>query len=494
MKYSLLPYTLGRLALLGMGLMTLSACGQILGVESQPQWTEKNCTGTLRVRITTDDENGPVKDISPQFTYGIYDYLRNLNDTEGGLRGCPIEVDVKPAIYSDVSATEKVVEAWRQQPEWKEVSALFILGTGQTTAVAPGLADEKKLVFAGSYAGSLATPAPFDKDVEYPEVNGTGAEITSSENKVSPGYPYVFFPATDYSTGIRVGMQAAWKISPGRIAMLHGPAMKCLYCVDPLAAGKAYLHGLPGMSLGEDLEIPQTSNPMDEAAITTSVTTYIQKEIDKKKANDSYDPVKWFWAGNSIFSTSLMGKAAAEAQKAINAAFPELVADGPKQWKLRIMANNWGIGEPSATLCGQACYGTLYGLFPVPRYGDVDNAKGMIDLLKIHDNYRMQDGLAITAYQDVRYVQGYAAVLMWRKAVEIALDADHITPTGEDLKNALETLKDADLDGMTAGHVTFTPTDHRPQSNEAIYQLDAKGQLSFVNSTSIELREEWLGY
>jgi hypothetical protein len=492
MKYSLLGYTLGRIALLGIGLVTLSACGQILGVEGEPVLTKDNCTGKLRVRITTDD-TGPVKDIGAPYTYGLYDYMRHLNDTQGGLRGCPIDIDIKDASY-DIQKTKDIVEAWRQQPEWPEVSSVFTLGTGQTQGVAVQLMEEKKLIFAGSYAGTLAAPVPINTVVPFPEVNSTGAKVTTEEKKVSDGFPYLFFPATDYSTGMRVGMHAAWKIDAGRIAMVHGAGNVCAYCVEPLAAGKSFLSNLPGMELGEDLIVPQTSNPADEAMITGLVSAYIAKEIEKKKANSAYLPVSWLWAGNTLFSTSLIGRAAAEAQKAINAAFPGIETDPTDPWKLRVMANNWGIGETSPTICGAACNGILYGLFPVPRYGDVQNAPGMSEMMVIHDKYRGIDGHAAEAYRDVRYVQGHAAALMWRKSVELALDADHITPTGEDLKNALETFNNVNLAGMTAGPISFSPTDHRPQSNEAVYVFNNKMELEFYASYNIALLPEWLGY
>ncbi|XXX82656.1 bifunctional serine/threonine-protein kinase/ABC transporter substrate-binding protein [Sorangium sp. So ce134] len=450
------------------------------------------CAGVLRVRITTGD-TGAATDIAPPYSYGVYDYLRYLNDSQGGLRGCPIDVDLKDAQY-DPARTEEVIAAWRREPAWSEVSTLFIFGTGPTTRVAPRLAEERKLIIPGSYAGSLATPLPISADVPYAEFNALGQSISATEHKTSPGYPYIFFPATDYSTAIRIGMKAAWKIAPGRIAMVHDTIDKCLYCVDPLAAGKSYVEHLPGMLLGEDLIVPQTSSPEDEGLIVGAVTGYVKREIEKKRADASYVPTSWFWAGNSVVSSSFVGKGAAAAQKLIDQAFP-----ARERWQLRVMANNWGIGERTLSICGVDCAGIFYGLFPVPIYGDTQHSSGMAEMLRIHRVYRERDSHPLDRYQDQFYVQGHAAALMWRKAVERAVDAGRERPTGEDLKNALESFQNVVLDGMTAGPISFSPKDHRPQANESVYTIRASGDAGgvafrFVDHYSIELDPKWLGY
>ncbi|WP_437651105.1 protein kinase domain-containing protein [Sorangium sp. So ce362] len=450
------------------------------------------CSGALRIRITTG-ETGPTADVAPAYKYGVYDYLRHLNDSQGGLRGCPIDVDMKDAQYNP-AMTEEAIEAWRREPAWSEVSTLFIFGTGPTTRVAPKLAEEKKLIIPGSYAGSLATPVPISADVRYAEFNALGHSLSATEHKTSPGYPYIFFPATDYSTGIRIGMKAAWKIAPGRIAMVHDTIDRCLYCVDPLAAGKSYVEHLPGMLLGEDLLVPQTSSPDDEGLIVDAVTRYVKREIEKKKADPSYVPASWFWAGNTVLSSAFVGKGAAAAQKLVDRAFP-----GKERWQLRVMANNWGIGERTLTICGADCAGIFYGLFPVPIYGDTQHSSGMAAMLRIHRAYREKDDHPLGRYQDQFYVQGHAAALMWRKAVERAVDAGHERPTGEDLKNALESFQNVVLDGMTAGPISFSPTDHRPQSNESVYAIRASGDAGgvafrFVDYYSIELDSTWRGY
>src|SRR5262249_10893737 len=159
-----------------------------------------------------------------------------------------------------------------------------------------------------------------------------------------------------------------------------------------------YVQKLPGMLLGRDLEVPQTSNPDDEQAIIDAVKGYVQEEIDKRKTDPSYVPVSWFWTGNTVFSSSIVGKGVAAAQALVVQSFP----DPNDQWQLRVMANTWGIGETSPDICGPACDGIYYGLFPVPIYGDTHNSAGMTEMMDIHDTYRMKDGDPPEKYQDVR--------------------------------------------------------------------------------------------
>src|SRR5262249_24443961 len=155
----------------------------------------------------------------------------------------------------------------------------------------------------------------------------------------------------------------------------------------------------------------------------------------------------------------------------------------------------WGIGEASVKICGAACSGVLYGIFPVPLYGDTHNGIGMTQMLRVHDMYRAKDHEPKDKYADGRYVQGYAAALMWREAVVRAIDAGHKTPSGADLKNALESFRNVLLDGMTAGPISFSPTDHRPQSTASVYKLDStnpRSSFTFQDQYAIEQGPQWL--
>lgn len=500
----------------------VAGCSSILGIESNPTVDadasttggQVGCIGTVYVRIASDF-SGTATDIAIPHFWGVYDYLRKLNET-GGIGGCNIDIDVQDNNYTPAKTTE-VVENWRKNDaHWADVNTLFIFGTGPTTAAGPQLMTEKKIVIPGSYAGLLASPGAVNKDVSYNVLNAQYQSASFNEHKTSTGWPYVFFPATDYGTAIRLAIQAAWTVQPGRIAFAHETADKCAYCVEPLAAGASFIPSLQGMSLGRDLLIPQTSSQADAPKIHDAVVAYFTEAVNGeiahfKSANATswtYDPVTWVWSGNSVFASAILGKEVAAIQKMIDSDTEVqaiLTANKKPAWKLRIMANNWGIGETTTTICGADCEGDFfYGLFPVPKYADLQNSSGMGKLIGLHEDYARRDAATPpkapitprkpTDYQDVRYVQGYAAAVMWEKAMLRAIEKGSKNPTGEELKNALESFSQMDMEGMTAGPITFTAADHRPQSNESIYRVDENGQLAFVNKFSLSLVSEWLGY
>lgn len=469
-----------------------STCGASRFCDPTSKMCVAACSGTLRIRIT-DDLSGTAQDIANPYTKGIVDYVRELN-MNGGIRGCQIDYDVQDGHY-DATVTHTVVAAWAAKPEWPEVNAIFLFGTGPTTNVYQMPEAAGKVIIPGSYAGRFTSPDPLSINVDVPDVNGAGMTTVTPTPKNSPGYPYIFFPATDYSTGIRAGIRAAWNVGAGKMAMVYDNT--CAYCTDPLAAGKSYITSLPPMELAQDISnVPQTSDPAQIATIAAAIKTALDADIAKFKADPNYHPIKWLWCGNSVTSCAGVAKGAGQA----NADITAQITDASKQWKVRVMANNWGIGETSSSLCGHVglaadCDDVLYGLFPVPRYGDTTNATGMQAMMDLHDKWDIIDkeDAGTGKYQDVRFVQGYAAALMWKKAVEEAIDAGHAKPAGADLKASLETFNQVDLQGMTAGPISFSKTDHRPQGNENIYFLH-QAALTFQGPASLSLDGKWLGY
>jgi ABC-type branched-subunit amino acid transport system substrate-binding protein len=493
-------------------------CAQVVGIEPNPTVEAPHCVGTAHVRIASDF-SGTATDIAIPHFYGIYDYMRNLNDN-GGLDGCAVDVQVADNHYTG-PGTQAVVDEWRNNDaDWQNVNAVFTFGTGPTQTVAPGVMAENKVIIPGSYAGGLDTPVGIEKSVIYPVVNNSYQEAANSEEKKSAGYPYVFFPATDYGTAIRLAIQVAWQVAPGRMAMAHDDNPPCAYCVDPLAAGKSYIRNLQGMDLGRDLLFKQTSDPADTKGIDDAVQAYFTAEVAHVIDDPTYMPVSWVWSGNSVYSSSVLGQSIARIQHDLidnnaDSKFPAaLKPGGAGYWKLRVIANNWGIGETTPGICGTACNDdNFYGLFPVPGYGDIQNATGMAELIALHDTYANKDNASPPAipqilrantpddsprtpeqYRDVRYVQGYVAALMWHKGMLAAIKAGHRQPSGEDLKTALETFSNVDMQGLTADTIGFSATDHRPQSGENIYKLDKNGQFVFVKRYSISLVPEWLGW
>jgi branched-chain amino acid transport system substrate-binding protein len=493
-------------------LLSVAACAQITGADGDPPTVAPRCTGAIHVRIASDF-SGTATDIAIPHFFGLYDHLRYIN-SQGGLSGCPIDIQTADNHYTG-PGTQTVIENWAGKadgstaptdPDWANVNTVFVFGTGPTTTVYPLPQMANKVIIPGSYAGAFTTPDPIDKTITYPFVTTAFAEQSMDEVKKSSGYPYIFYPATDYSTGIRVAIQAAYNIAPGRMAMAHEVVDSCAYCVDPLAAGKRFIKSpaVSGMELGRDLIIPQTSDPAMAPTIDAAVQSYIMQEVAQVKADPNYKPVMWIWSGNSVFATSILGQSLWKAQTTLIDSDMSIPLAIRTSWKLRVIANNWGIGETANTICaGAACtHDNFYGLFPVPKYGDATNSAAMAEIVSHHDHYGALDSAAAppiparTAdqYADVRYVQGYAAALLWEMGMRAAIMAGHRNPTGTDLKEAFEKFDNISLNGATAQPITFTTADHRPQSGEGIYKLDPSGKLVFVARYNIPLMDDWLGY
>jgi len=60
------------------------------------------------------------------------------------------------------------------------------------------------------------------------------------------------------------------------------------------------------------------------------------------------------------------------------------------------------------------------------------------------------------------------------------------------VKAALETIKDFDTGGLSAP-ITFTPTDHRPNTKLRIMNVNKDGKIVLVKEVAVERKAEWLG-
>jgi branched-chain amino acid transport system substrate-binding protein len=90
---------------------------------------------------------------------------------------------------------------------------------------------------------------------------------------------------------------------------------------------------------------------------------------------------------------------------------------------------------------------------------------------------------------DALYVRGWAYARVWSEVLKRADKAGQLN--GEGVKKAAETIKDFDLGGLTSP-VTYTPTDHRPSTKTAIFQVQA-GKLVKVTEYDMPRKPEWLG-
>jgi len=446
--------------------LLLAGCENVLGIRTSRFLAEGGtCTGTLRVRVLYD-MTGSTKDVGIPAGKGVHDHLLALQKS-GGLRGCPIDVEIADTKY-DVQTTIAAYRAWAARPDFPEVSTIFVQGTPMAEALGPLAAQDGKIVVSTAFNGALAAPAPVQHDVGVPTLNGSFALATLPVQKKSPGYPFVFFQGTDYTTSARVAMNVAWKRGAKRMGFFA--CTTSAFCTDPVDGAKTFIPLLGTIQVGRDLPIELDD---DEPTIAQKVAVYFQAERDHAAQDASYVPVDWIWFGNTRRTLALVGKALAAVPE-----HPQIITD------------NWGLDEALRAECGDACTGVL-GVQPFPAYGDL-SASGMQRLIDIHDAQRKADNEPTAEYAQVQYVYGYVATLAWRTAVESAIDAGQ-QPTGATLRAAFESWNAQPLDGLAS--VTYTPSDHRPQSSARLYQLDASGKLTLVGQPiSISLQPDWLGY
>jgi branched-chain amino acid transport system substrate-binding protein len=241
------------------------------------------------------------------------------------------------------------------------------------------------------------------------------------------------------------------------------------------------------IALGRDLVVEQTDTA---AAIDKKVADYFAAEDAQVVAAPGYVPVDWVWLGNTQGTSMLMARSIAAACAA---------APGKSACGVKMIANNWAFNETLANDeasggCSVSCVDKYFGILPFKPYGD-STAGGMSALVATHDAYRLQDGADPSAYKLVQYVQGYVAAMLWRRGVERALDSGAKVIDGEALKAALETFKSVDMEGLTAGKISFSPTDHRPQSGELLFTMDATGHfVSSGDNPAFPLLPDWLGW
>lgn len=492
--------TLAGGSLLG-GATGLLGCASLLDIESDPQLVDESppeeqstsCEGTLWVKLTTDtdtDASGSARDIAPSYNQGIIDYIGMLNEQRGvsGIRGCEIDLEVGEGDNNPDVTEMTIFGGWRNQPEWDDVSTLFVFGTDPVKEVADRLADDGKLVIAGAFSGSLASPVPISRDVVHPLVGDDGTESSGTDDVSVVGYPNVFFVGMDDSTIARGLLSAISARGGGRVALVADGM--CAFCKAPLTAIRQQIGSQARLELGRDvIGVQQSVRSGDEARIQTILDDYFQWEIDAKLADPDYQPVSWLWLGNSVASSSLVGKAVPAVQANIDASLPE--AD---RWTVRLAANPWGFSEETPELCGEACNEILIGVTPVFAWETEDSA-GMEDLRAEHARARAREGAGRgLLYRNHHYIRGYAAAMMWHRAVEQAVENGNSSPTGDDIKEALEAFRNEDLEGLTAGPFSFASDDHRSQTRYNVYAIDANGDLVFDGDGSIEPGNLWLGY
>jgi branched-chain amino acid transport system substrate-binding protein len=233
--------------------------------------------------------------------------------------------------------------------------------------------------------------------------------------------PYNFFVGTDYNTSIALAMQFA-KDQGGKKVVFIYPDHP--YGKNPIPAGKEAAKKL-GLEIGPDENVPLNAKD------ATSQLLSMKK----------YNP-DWAWIGGTTASAAVIIKDAAKL------GLPT-----------KFVVNVWGVNENTLKLAGDAANDRVFGMAPFATFGE--NVPGMAPLVEQHKKSHPGDT------HIVPFVQGWTAMMVMWEGLKIADKKGQLNSAG--LKAALETIKDFDTKGLTAAPITFTPTDHRPNTKLYIY-------------------------
>jgi ABC-type branched-subunit amino acid transport system substrate-binding protein len=416
------------------------------------------------------DMTGATKEVGTAAGKGEHDYLRAINEA-GGIRGCKIELDVQDTQY-DKHASMEVYEAWRRRPDWAEVSTVFVQGTPMTQALGQRASEDEKVMISSAFAGEFAVPVPSSVEVSVPSLSDAFVEASVPVRKQSPGYPYVFFQGTDYTTAARLAANFAWRQGARRMAFFY--CSRSAFCTEPVDGAKTFLKALGGTAIGRDLFIELDD---DDAAIERKVLQFFQKERAQRARDASYQIVDWIWFGNTSVNSASLGKALAKARALYHL-------------EIQVIGNNWSVDESLQRRCGEPCVG-FHVVQPFALFGDL-TAQGTARMLADFTRYRQLDGEAPDAHRMVQYVYGRVAVATWKIAVERVIDRG-LPVTGPNLRKVLEEMRNVDVEGFAT--IGYSATDHRPQSGARVARVDERGQLEPIGQPlSLSLQAGWLGW
>jgi branched-chain amino acid transport system substrate-binding protein len=259
--------------------------------------------------------------------------------------------------------------------------------------------------------------------------------------------PYNFFVAPSYSDQLRAWLHWVkddWKDTSRnpKVAFFYGDNA---YGKAPIEAGRRY-----SKEIGVDL--------VDEEIVPGAFQDATSQLLNMKQKGADYAYINVTTTGVST-----------------------ILRDAKKLGlSTKFGSNPYGFSEALPQVARETAEGVT-GVVPHVPFGE--NVPGMKRLVDFHKKNHPDDT------HDALYVRGWCYVLVWTEALKRADKAGHLT--GEGVKAALETFKDFDLGGLT-NPVTYTPTDHRPSTKTAIYQI-RKGKLVKVTEYDMPRKPEWLG-
>jgi branched-chain amino acid transport system substrate-binding protein len=333
----------------------------------------------------------------------------------------------------------RIPEALTKYNLFKRLKCAAILGwgTGDTEALAPTVAKDRIPYVSASYSGHLCDP-----------------EKT----------PYNLFFSTDYSTQSR-GLITSWfdkkwpdnpdygKRKP-RIAM-------CYMFASPFSSSSIKAAKDQAAILGFDIGPDQDVSLF---AIDTKSQILSLKEFKP----------------DVVLHTNTVMSVAATLRDA---------------YALGLGADNlikcWGFDENLPRLAGKAAEGAI-GCAPWAFYGlEVPLMDKVIEYAKKYNPGIPQEK------RTIHTVQAWANALGLAEALKLADKAGDLSGEGI-LKKGFETMRGFEV-GLGVAPATFTPTDHRSQSEAKIYEYK-NGQFTLIDAVDLKKRwpekweKEWLGW
>jgi branched-chain amino acid transport system substrate-binding protein len=303
--------------------------------------------------------------------------------------------------------------------------------------------DEKVILINGWGTGDTLALRDFVNKDKVPYISGSFAGDLTDPTKT----PYNFFVAPSYSDQIRAWLswvKEDWKDKSRnpRMAFFYGDNP---YGKAPIEAGRRYCK-----EIGIDL--------VDEEILPGNFQDATSQLLNMKQKGADYAYINVTTTGVS------------------------LVLKGARALGLttKFGSNPWGFSEQLPAVAKEAAEGVTGVMAHLPFGENVPGMKALIDYHKANHPNDTHDAM---------YVRGWTAATVWIEALRRADKAGKLT--GEGVKAAIETFKDFDLGGL-ASPVTWTPTDHRPSTRTAIYQVQG-GKLVKVKEYDMPRRPDWLG-
>ncbi|MGH2452719.1 MAG: ABC transporter substrate-binding protein [bacterium] len=383
------------------------------------------------------DLTGPTSDVGVDYSKGVLDHFRYINEVLGGIRG-RTKIDLVWADYA--YRIPESLTLYRKYRDVDKVQAIVGWGTNDTEALKEQIAADQIPYISASYSSHLNDPSKT---------------------------PYNFYPVSSYSDQIRAVLKYARELA--RREGIARPKFVFVYPdhpygLAPIPAGKDYAKEL-GFEVGPDQIVG----------------------LGALEARSQVSAVRAFgadfaWIGGTTNSASVIVRDARQAGL-----------------RTRWFVNVWGFDENMIKLIGPAAEG-VFGSTPHAYFGEpVPGMRTLFDAYRRFqgkDVPQFQWGTTQSPYI-ASYTRGWLNVYMLRRALETIVDnwATYSRLGGFDgpaVRSALELLKEWDPDGL-APAITVTRTDHRPSTTTRIMTV-RNARIVVVESVTVERRKDWLGY